>query len=36
LNQELGTASNIKSSVNKKSVLTAITSAKESKKNSPL
>jgi peptide chain release factor subunit 1 len=29
LNQELGTASNIKSSVNKKSVLTAITSAKE-------
>jgi peptide chain release factor subunit 1 len=29
LNQELGTASNIKSSGNKKSVLTAISSAKE-------
>ena len=30
LTQELGTASNIKSSGNKKSVLTAISSAKES------
>ena len=31
LNEEIGTASNIKSAVNKKSVVTAISSAKESK-----